>query len=132
MKPSRAATRRISRERRTLELMVGLYCRERHAGPPTLCPRCQELWAYAQRRLDLCVFAQEKPTCVACPIHCYSERMRAAVRDVMRFSGPRMLVRHPLLAIRHLLDERRPLSAKAEAIRARRRAANPSPAPAPA
>jgi len=29
------------------------------------------------------------------------------VSQVMRYAGPRMLLRHPLLAVRHLLDERR-------------------------
>ncbi len=29
------------------------------------------------------------------------------MREVMRFAGPRMLARHPYLAIRHLLDDRR-------------------------
>jgi hypothetical protein len=29
--------------------------------------------------------------------------MRENIRDVMHYSGPRMLRRHPFLAIRHLL-----------------------------
>ena len=33
--------------------------------------------------------------------------MREEVREVMRHSGPRMLRRHPLLAVAHLLDGRR-------------------------
>jgi hypothetical protein len=39
--------------------------------------------------------------------HCYRPEMRQRVREVMRFAGPKMLLRHPLLAVRHLLDERR-------------------------
>jgi hypothetical protein len=30
------------------------------------------------------------------------------MREVMIYSGPRMLKSHPILAIRHLLDERKP------------------------
>jgi hypothetical protein len=30
------------------------------------------------------------------------------MREVMIYSGPRMLKSHPVLAIRHLLDERKP------------------------
>lgn len=116
-----SAKRRMARERRTLELMIGLFCRKKHAGSGAQpCSSCEELWAYAQRRLDLCVFADEKPTCAACPIHCYRPEMRESVRQVMRWAGPRMLARHPILTILHLWDERRPLSAKAEAIRARK------------
>jgi len=34
----------------------------------------------------------------------------------MRYSGPRMLLRHPILAIRHLRDEKLPLSPKAQKV----------------
>jgi hypothetical protein len=33
--------------------------------------------------------------------------MRAEMRRVMIHSGPRMLLSHPILAVRHLLDERK-------------------------
>jgi hypothetical protein len=33
--------------------------------------------------------------------------MRERVREVMRYSGPRMLTRHPVLAVAHLVDGRR-------------------------
>ena len=29
-------------------------------------------------------------------------------RDIMRFAGPKMILRRPLLAIGHLLDKRKP------------------------
>jgi hypothetical protein len=45
--------------------------------------------------------------CEACPIHCYAKAEREQMREVMRYSGPRMLLRHPVLAIRHLLDGRK-------------------------
>jgi hypothetical protein len=34
--------------------------------------------------------------------------MRERVRAVMRYAGPRMLLRHPILAVLHLLDGMRP------------------------
>jgi hypothetical protein len=33
--------------------------------------------------------------------------MRERIIEVMRFSGPKMMFHHPLLACAHLLDERR-------------------------
>ncbi|MFB2831137.1 nitrous oxide-stimulated promoter family protein [Aeromonas jandaei] len=45
-----------------------------------------------------------KPACANCNIHCYAPAMRKQIQLVMRWSGPRMLLRHPWLAIRHLLD----------------------------
>lgn len=108
-----SARRRIAREWKTLRLMIRLSCRDLHGGKAALCGACEELTAYAERRLEKCPFAEEKPTCVKCPVHCYEAEMRERVRQVMRYAGPRMLLRHPVLAVLHLLDERRPLSAKA-------------------
>ena len=101
---------RLRREWRTLEAMIGIYGRRRHGGGRrALCADCRELHDYAQGRLAHCPFGADKPTCANCRVHCYRAAMRERVRDVMRFAGPRMLARHPYLALMHLLvDERRP------------------------
>jgi len=99
---------RIARERRTARLMVETYCRDNHHHDGGLCETCSGLVSYAMGRLDRCVFKADKPTCKYCPVHCYKRDMREAMREIMIYAGPRMLLSHPLLAIRHLLDERRP------------------------
>ena len=96
---------RISREKRTIGAMLGIYCRGRH-GLRSLCSECQELLNYAHCRLDRCPFGSAKPTCVNCPIHCYKPTMRADIKEVMRYAGPRLIYSHPILAIMHLLDGR--------------------------
>ncbi len=98
---------RIAREKRTIRAMVGIYCRGHHAAGGGLCGECQELLDYAACRLDRCPFGANKSTCADCPIHCYKPAMRERVRAAMRYAGPRMLWRHPVLAIRHWLDGRR-------------------------
>jgi Nitrous oxide-stimulated promoter len=98
---------RIAREKKTMAAMVRLYCRRKHGTDGTLCEECVELLDYATCRLDQCPYGPQKPTCAKCPIHCYKPQMRERVKEVMRFSGPRMLLRHPILAIGHLLDGRR-------------------------
>jgi hypothetical protein len=97
-------THRLERERRTIQVMIQLYCRGNHQSHGDLCPACQQLSVYAMQRLEKCPFQAAKPTCARCPIHCYKPAMRQQVRQVMRFAGPRMLLRHPLLAILHTLD----------------------------
>ena len=116
-----AAERRVAREWKTIQAMIGIYCRKLHGGRKGLCGECEGLRLYAERRLEKCPFAEEKPTCVACPVHCYEAAMRERIRVVMRYAGPRMLLRHPVLAVRHLIDERRPLSAKAAKVAERLR-----------
>ena len=103
---------RLGRERRTVAAMIALRCRDLHGVGPELCDECRSLSGYADYRLDRCPYGDEKPTCVNCPIHCYARVERERMKEVMRYSGPRMLFRHPLLAIRHLLDGRKqaPLS----------------------
>jgi len=111
-----SAQRRIAREWKTVQAMIRIYCRNLHGGAKALCAECEELRLYAEKRLEKCPFAEEKPTCVMCPVHCYEASMRERVRQVMRYAGPRMLLRHPVLALLHLRDERLPLSEKAEKV----------------
>ena len=105
---------RLARESRTMGHMVRLYCRAHHgshgghgdAGAAP-CPRCREFLAYADRRLQKCPYGEDKPTCANCPVHCYKRAPREFARTMMGYSGPRMMLRHPWLALRHLLDGRR-------------------------
>ncbi len=86
--------------------MVRLSCHDHHATTDAPCPDCQRLIEYSHARLAHCPYGAGKTTCRECPTHCYRPAERAAMRDVMRYAGPRMLWRHPLLALRHLWIER--------------------------
>ena len=100
---------RRARELKTIEAMVRLYCRSHgHPGRAPLCPDCAELFEYATRRLERCVFGDAKPTCTNCLVHCYSADRREQVRVIMKWAGPRMVWRHPVLSFFHVLDGRRP------------------------
>ncbi len=105
---------RIEREKKTVAAMIRIHCRDQHGGRKALCPSCQALLQYAWQRLDKCPFGEGKSTCARCPVHCYQLRMREEIRRVMRYAGPRMLYTHPILAIRHLWDERRAPPARPE------------------
>lgn len=101
-------TRRLRRELETVRALIGIYCRAHHAGQGALCEECEALWRYANERVDRCPFGMEKPTCAACTVHCYKASRREQIREVMRYAGPRMTWRHPLLTIFHFIDQRRP------------------------
>jgi hypothetical protein len=51
------------------------------------------------------------------------------VRDVMRYAGPRMLTRHPWLAIAHLIDGQRPAPPRPNAARTETGPTSDAPAP---
>ena len=116
----RPTTPRLLRELRTLEAMTAIFCRDRHGGE-VLCESCEALMAYAAKRLAVCPFGEDKPVCAKCQIHCYGPRQREEVRTIMRYAGPRMTLRHPLLALGHVLDKRYPAPPKPSAPRVRDR-----------
>lgn len=95
----------LLRERRTMEKMVEIYCQGHHGlDGGRLCADCEMFMDYAEVRLDKCPYGEDKPTCANCPVHCYKPAMREQVREIMRYAGPRMLLRYPLLAIMHKID----------------------------
>lgn len=98
--------RTIAIEQKTVAAMVRIYCAEHHPDSRGVCTTCGALLAYAHARLDACPYGADKPTCKTCPIHCYKPEPREAMRAIMRSAGPRMLWRHPWLAIVHLWKER--------------------------
>lgn len=95
---------RLRRELRTMEAMIVCYCRGRHGTRGELCAECRILLDYAAMRLQRCPFGETKPTCAKCPIHCYRPEIREQVKAVMRYAGPRLIWRHPVLTVRHFLD----------------------------
>jgi len=101
-------TPRIVREKQTILAMARIYCRHHHGMAGELCSECAALLDYARRRLDTCPFQEEKPACNHCQVHCYSAKRRERIKVVMRYAGPRMLLRHPVFSLYHLLDKRRP------------------------
>lgn len=97
--------KRLARERLTMTKMIGIYCSAHHPDSGgILCAACREFLDYAEVRLQKCPYGEDKPTCANCPVHCYKPAQKARAREIMRYAGPRMLLRHPLLTIAHQLD----------------------------
>lgn len=97
-------------EKAAVSHMITLYCRKWHHTKGGLCSECAGLDAYARQRVGLCPFMETKTFCSNCAVHCYRPEMRERIRTVMRFSGPRMLFYHPVMAVRHaaaVLTEKR-------------------------
>lgn len=98
----------LETEFRTVAAMMSIYCKKHH-GSKQLCQECEVLLSYAETKLDRCPYGEDKPTCNNCPIHCYKPEPKEQMKAVMRFAGPRMLLTHPILAIRHLRHEKKPV-----------------------
>lgn len=100
----------LRREYRTIRSMMFIWCQDRHGRDVRrqgLCAECGDLLTYAGQRLLKCPYGEDKPACTKCPVHCYKRTQREQVRAVMRYAGPRMLWRHPLQALLHVVDKLR-------------------------
>ncbi|CAH0529698.1 nitrous oxide-stimulated promoter family protein [Vibrio hippocampi] len=107
--PSALLNGKLLIELKTVTAMMEIYCRahHKHQHKDGLCEQCQQLLMVAETKLDRCPYGEEKPACNRCPIHCYKPEPKQQMKAVMRYSGPRMLLPHPILSIRHLLHERK-------------------------
>ena len=97
---------RTEREIETVRRMISIHCRHNHRKGK-LCQDCSKLFEYAEKRAKKCRFGEDKPACADCKVHCYRMEMRTQIREVMRFSGPRMVYSHPMDVIQHMMDKKR-------------------------
>ena len=111
----------LHQDLRTLASFIGVYCKHRHrrveksaarlkaydvpqiAGRGLeLCPSCLKLLAHALSKRSHCPL-EPKPTCKNCPQHCYHPTYRKQIREVMKYSGRRMVLSGRLDYLFHLL-----------------------------
>jgi hypothetical protein len=129
----RMSDEKAREDTRLLGDFTGIYCRGVHKGSersalvsdgselgvygskvPIVCPECAELLRYAEKRRAFCP-KDPKPFCSYCDTHCYSAEMRDRMREVMRYSGPRSLLRgHAVDGIKHLIEGRKARAAAAK------------------
>ena len=113
-------TKRELKDLKILALFTSVYCQEHHTEPnaplqvteralqtlPLLrypvCHDCADFLAYAFERRLRCPL-EDKPACKHCPVHCYKPGHRERVREIMRFSGKRLIRRGRLDLLWHYL-----------------------------
>jgi len=113
---------KVLKDQLILMKFVAVYCHDKHAGAlgsrrldmkildtkelndnaPCLCPDCQKLLAHALVKRAVCPM-QPKPACKHCPKHCYHPRYRQEIREVMKYSGRKLVLRGRLDYLLHLL-----------------------------
>lgn len=93
------------REKKLIPVMIKKYCRGKHkARGGALCEECRALTEYALFRLEKCPFKANKKFCSFCKVHCYRPDMREKIKEVMKYSGPRMVFTHPAFALKHVFQ----------------------------
>lgn len=117
---SKGLTRNERKDLKVLGLFTALYCRECHGEEKRpfsagdfwstlmgrkglqLCTECQDFLSYAAQRRIKCPL-EPKPTCKHCRIHCYRPGHREKVREIMRFSGKKLIRKGRLDLLWHYL-----------------------------
>lgn len=112
----------LNRDLKTLALFIRIYCENKHPDQPKsparlhthdlqaitgrasieLCPACSKLLMHAFVKRSHCPM-NPKPACKHCPSHCYHPTYRAQIREVMKYSGRRLLLSGRLDYLFHLL-----------------------------
>jgi len=89
--------------------MVRIYCSDHHKGRDKiadgLCGECAEYKEYVFKHLERCPFREKKSACGRC-LRCYPHSFGEKAMEVMGSAGPKMLLYHPILAVKHLWDAR--------------------------
>lgn len=99
-------TEKREKEKQTVQFMIALYCHKKHSTKKgELCEEREKLYAYACKRIEHCQHMETKTFCSKCKTHCYAPEMKEKIRDVMKFSGPRMLLYNPVLAMKHMISQ---------------------------
>ncbi len=88
-------------EKKVVTTMICLYCRGNH-GTKKPCLECEELIKYACFRTDKCPRMATKTFCSQCPSKCYKPDMMDRITKVMRYSGPRLMLHHPIMVMKHI------------------------------
>jgi hypothetical protein len=111
---------RVLRDLKTLARFIVIYCHGNHEGaercpvvlpgfdvqeiagqPVELCRECRKLLQHALIKRSHCPMSP-KPMCKHCPKHCYAPHYRDQIRDVMKYAGPKLVMRGRLDYLIHL------------------------------
>lgn len=109
MKQEYVINKKIKKDTEILAEFIRIYCSDKHvsvekarvaAGGAAgrylelcdveLCEDCNKLLLHAVSKRVLCPY-DPKPSCKKCRTHCYAPGYRGKIREVMRYSGMRLI-----------------------------------------
>ena len=112
---------KLRRDLKVLGTFIRIYCEGKHpsadrepvavkhhdvericGGPVALCPSCRKLFIHAWAKRTMCLM-DPKPACKHCPNHCYAPHYRDEIREVMRYSGRKLVMSGRMDYLLHLL-----------------------------
>lgn len=106
--------KKVSEDKKIISTMISIYCNgnshkanEENKVKDDICPNCKRLQEYAYSKIDKCpkLKSGKKAICGTCKNNCYmqDDELSNMMKAVMKYSGPRMILKHPLMTIKHAL-----------------------------
>lgn len=99
-------SRQMRKDIRLIGKFVEVYCAGKHrdgatsmvavpgdTGSRRICQECRAFFEYAIKKRMKCPLEAEKPSCKHCRIHCYGTANREKIREIMAYSGRRLIMR---------------------------------------
>lgn len=98
-----------ARDLKTLEAIGRIFCNAHHPDADRdeagLCPACRNTIDATFARTATCPNHQ-RSNCEDCAVKCQRGDAQARIKEIMRYSAPRMLFRHPLMTLEYLRKKR--------------------------
>lgn len=95
---------KIEKEKNIVVFMIEYYCKQNH-HQEIICKNCSDLVKYAHNKLKNCLYRENKPSCLRCKVHCYSNEKREEIKKVMAYVGPKMIYLMPTQYIKHIINK---------------------------
>lgn len=94
----------VPKERENIRKTFGVYCNANHETTDgKLCPKCTALLTTVMLKIQRCPYGIGKPICDRCETPCFGEKPTNEFREIMKSGQKKMLLSHPLMAVRHKL-----------------------------
>ena len=93
----------VPKEKKNIRKTFEVYCHAHHGTSGKLCPKCTALLATAMTHIDRCPYGITKPICDRCDRPCFGAAATRDFRHIMGTTQKRMLLRHPMQAVKHKL-----------------------------
>ena len=94
----------IPKEKANIKKTFAVYCHKEHdTSGDKLCPKCTALLATVLMKMNRCPYGITKPICDRCESPCFSKSQNIEFRKIMTANQKSMLLRHPIMTIKHKL-----------------------------
>ena len=92
----------LPKEKKNIKTSFAVYCNANHETKDgKLCPKCTALLTNVLLKIGHCKYGVTKPLCDHCDEKCFGEAQNKSFMEIMDGSRTGMLVRHPMMTVRH-------------------------------